>query len=345
MPTRQTPETSTAGAFENSLAAIDVRIGVVAIGRNEGERLRTCLDSVVGACAQVVYVDSGSTDGSIEMARAKGVEVVVLDMSVPFTAARARNAGFRRLRERAPGLAWVQFVDGDCEIVDGWLRKGAAFLQSHPGVAVVYGRRRERYPDQSVYNMLCDIEWDTPVGESMACGGDALIRVAAFDAVNGYRPDLIAGEEPDLCIRMRKAGWRIWRIDEEMTLHDAAMVRFGQWWKRSLRGGHAFAQGSHLHGAPPERHYVAQSRRAWLWGLLLPLAILLLALFHPAWLLLAVAYPLQVLRLGLTGHLSPRQNWWRAFYLVLGRFPEALGQLKYLFGRLSGRQSPLIEYK
>lgn len=321
------------------------RFAAVVIGRNEGERLRKCLASVVGKAAIAVYVDSGSTDGSVEMAGAMGVEVVTLDMSVPFTAARARNAGFRLLRERAPDLGWVQFVDGDCEIVAGWLAKGSAFLDSHPDVAVVHGRRRERHPERSVYNMLCDIEWDTPVGESKACGGDALMRVAAVEAVNGYRPDLIAGEEPDLCIRLRKAGWRIWRLGEEMTLHDAAMTRFGQWWKRALRSGHAFAQGSQLHGAPPERHYVTQSRRAWLWGLLLPLATLLLALLHPAWLLLALVYPLQVLRLGLTGRLSPRQNWWRAFYLVLGRFPEALGQLKYLRSRLGGKQSPLIEYK
>ena len=328
-----------------STAVTARQFAAVIIGRNEGERLRQCLASVVGAAEIAVYVDSGSTDGSVGMARAMGVEVVTLDISTPFTAARARNAGFRRLRERAPELRWVQFVDGDCEVVAGWLTKGAAFLDAHPDIAVVCGRRRERHPERTVYNMLCDIEWDTPVGEARACGGDALMRVAAVEALNGYRPDLIAGEEPDLCIRMRKAGWRIWRLGEEMTLHDAAMTRFGQWWKRALRSGHAFAQGSHLHGAPPERHYVDQSRRAWLWGLLLPLVILLLALFNPAWMLLSLAYPLQVLRLGLTGRLSPRQNWWRAFFLVLGRFPEALGQLKYLRNRLAGKQSLLIEYK
>lgn len=331
--------------LETHRTASSTRVGVVAIGRNEGERLRQCLASVVSISGQVVYVDSGSTDGSVEMAHAMGVDAVTLDMSVPFTAARARNAGFWHLRERAADMKWVQFVDGDCEVVPGWLAIGAAFLDAHPEVAVVCGRRRERYPGRSVYNMLCDIEWDTPIGEARACGGDAMMRVEAVEAVNGYRPDLIAGEEPDLCIRMREAGWRVWRLGKEMTLHDAAMTRFGQWWKRALRGGHAFAQGSHLHGAPPERHYVAQSRRAWLWGLFVPVAILLLALTHPAWLLLALAYPLQVLRLGLGGRLSPRENWWRALFLVLARFPEALGQIKYLRDRFGGRRSVLIEYK
>ena len=65
-------------------------IGVIAIGRNEGERLRRCLDSVVGKGFSVVYVDSNSTDGSVDFARSVGAEVVELDMSLPFSAARAQ---------------------------------------------------------------------------------------------------------------------------------------------------------------------------------------------------------------------------------------------------------------
>src|SRR3990170_3982962 len=93
------------------------RLGIVAIGRNEGERLRACLRSVVGDNRVVVYVDSGSTDGSVEMARSMGAEVVELDLATPFTAARARNEGFHRLEQLNPNVAFVQFVDGDCEVV------------------------------------------------------------------------------------------------------------------------------------------------------------------------------------------------------------------------------------
>src|SRR4051812_26981123 len=96
-------------------------VGVVAIGRNEGERLRRCIDGLVGRGVSIVYVDSGSTDDSNAMARSREVEVVELDMSRPFTAARARNAGFERLSRINPGVRFVQFLDGDCEIADGWL--------------------------------------------------------------------------------------------------------------------------------------------------------------------------------------------------------------------------------
>ena len=320
--------------------------GLVAIGRNEGERLRSCLQSAAMSGAPLVYVDSGSSDGSVALARALRCETVELDPSAPFTAARARNEGFERLCALAPDLAYVQFVDGDCEIAAGWLEAAAGFLDANPTVAAVSGRRRERYPERSVYNMLCDIDWDRPPGETSACGGDAMIRVDAFRAVGGYRAALIAGEDPELCVRLRDAGWRIWRLAAPMTLHDAVMTRFVQWWKRSMRTGYAFAQGVHLHGASPKRHCVRESRSAWLWGLGLPAAAAAAALWlGPAGLAPLLAYPLQIARLGLGGTRSPRENWWSALFLVLGKLPEAAGQVKFLMERHGAQRSRLIEYK
>jgi len=168
--------------------------GVIAIGRNEGERLRLCLASAFGAAERVIYVDSGSTDGSVELARKLGADVVNLDLRRPFTAARARNAGWQRLLESAPTVEAIQFVDGDCEIVAGWLERAAAELAANEKLAVVCGRRRERFPGASVYNRLCDMEWNLPSGDIGFCGGDAMMRVAALKQVGGYNPSLIAGE-------------------------------------------------------------------------------------------------------------------------------------------------------
>jgi GT2 family glycosyltransferase len=329
---------------ENQLSAAPV--GLVAIGRNEGDRLRKCLTSVSGQTGKVVYVDSGSTDGSVDMARNLGAVVVELDMTRPFTAARARNEGFRRLRELAPKLVYVQFVDGDCELVAGWLDKAVLFLNERRDVAVVCGRRRERFPDRSVYNLLCDMEWDTPVGEAKSCGGDAMMRANAFEQVGGYRDDLIAGEEPELCVRLRAEGWKIWRLAEEMTLHDAAMTHFWQWWKRTTRCGYAYAEGAHLHGAPPEMHQVRASRRVWFWGLGIPAVTVCVSISLGVWgLTMLIIYPVQVIRLALSGTGSVRENWWSALFLVLGKFPEAVGQLNFLNNRLAGRTARLIEYK
>ncbi len=326
--------------------AMATGLGVVVIGRNEGLRLERCLASLVASGQKVVYVDSGSTDGSVQMALRFGVEVVELDMAIPFTAARARNEGFACAQRLLPALRYVQFVDGDCEVAGGWLLRAQAFLDARPEVAVVCGRRRERFPQRSIYNLLCDLEWDTPIGEARACGGDALMRADAFASVSGFRADLIAGEEPELCVRLRTAGWKVWRLEEDMTLHDAAMTRFGQWWRRTLRSGHAFAQGAFLHGAAPEQHWLRESRRAWLWGLGLPLATIGACLLL-GWsgLLLLLVYPLQVVRLARRGERSARENWLQAFFLVLGKFPEMLGQVKFLLSRFSAGKTTLIEYK
>lgn len=325
------------------------RIGLVVIGRNEGQRLHQCLLSVIGKIALVVYVDSGSVDGSVELARSLGVNVVELDLSTPFTAARARNTGLAHLLEAEAQIKFVQFVDGDCEVVEGWLDRAHHELDTQPHVAVVCGRRRERFPDLSIYNRLCDLEWDTPVGDAKACGGDAMMRVLALQQTNGFNPTLIAGEEPELCVRLRQQGWKIWRLEAEMTLHDAQMTSFSQWWQRTVRAGHAYAEGAWLHGREPERHWVREILSIWFWGFLLPLLA-----FGMAWsthgfsLLLWVGYPVLVSRSFIN---LRRQNICRqhaalyACFCVLGKFAQVGGALGFLRSQLLGTKSTLIEYK
>jgi GT2 family glycosyltransferase len=323
------------------------QLAVVAIGRNEGERLKLCLRSVLSVADVVVYVDSGSSDGSSEFARSIGVEVVALDMSRPFSAARARNEGLARLKAICPEVRFVQFVDGDCEVHPDWLRMAQEFLNSHPRVAAVSGRLRERHPQASVYNLLCDLEWNTPLGESKACGGIVLMRREALEAAGGYREDVIAGEEPELCVRLRALDWLIWRIDCDMAWHDAAMTHFKQWWTRSVRCGYAYAMGARLHGAAPERHWVTERNRALAWGLLLPLAIASSALVAPPVALgLGLAYPLQMGRLALRSTLSgPKWSAVDGALKVIGKFAEARGVIKFIQDEWQGRAPKIIEYK
>jgi glycosyltransferase involved in cell wall biosynthesis len=314
-----------------------VTVDAVVIGRNEGARLAACLASLQGQVRRIVYVDSGSTDGSVSFARSKGAEVVVLDMTRPFTAARARNAGLAALAPSPPDF--VQFVDGDCALDPQWIASALAAFDRSPAAVVLCGRRRERFPGASVYNALIDAEWNTPVGEAKACGGDALMRFGPLMRVNGFRDDLIAGEEPELCLRLRRNGGVILRIDAEMTLHDAALLRFGQWWTRMVRSGHAFAEGADLHGAGPERHWVAETRRALVWGVAGPVLVVLAGLLHPAGWALVLVYPAQVVRL------ARRGGWAWGFLTVTGRFAEARGVVGYHLNKLAGRRRGLIEYK
>lgn len=320
--------------------------GVVVIGRNEGERLRRCLSSVSNATGPVVYVDSGSTDGSVELARSMGAEVVALDMRIPFTAARARNAGFDRLRQLLPDARFVQFIDGDCELVEGWLCSAAAYLSLHAEIACVCGRLRERFPERSVYNRLCDVEWDRPVGETHACGGIAMLRAAALVDVGGFREDMVAGEEPELCLRLRGRGFKVWRLALPMAWHDAAMLRFGQWWTRSRRTGFSYAQRISVQNGGVERDLISQVLRAWMWGAALPLAAIVgwIGWGTPA-LLLLLGYPLQVLRLAARAEGSWPIRRERAFFVVLGKFPELLGLLQFWLGRRRAKAARAFDYK
>ena len=333
-----------------------MKIGVVAIGRNEGERLRACLASARRDCSSVVYVDSGSSDGSAAVAQSLGAQVVDLDLSKPFTAARARNEGFARLLQIDPQIEAVQFVDGDCEIVDGWISKAAIALTADPTTAIICGRRRERFPHASIYNRLCDMEWNTPVGIAKACGGDALIRVAAFEQVNGYDASVIAGEEPEMCVRLRKAGWSIHRINGEMTLHDAAITHFSQWWKRNFRGGHAYAQGYFMHGQPPERFREKEVRNIIKWAttpiVVTTIAMLVIGLVAPKWfwlgLLVLLLYPalaVKVAKQKVSQGASVADGILYGVALVLGKFPEWLGIRKFQSANRRGQRSTIIEYK
>lgn len=322
---------------EQAVAAL----GIVVIGRNEGERLAACLQSLPrkNPC---VYVDSGSSDGSVELARSNGVKVHELQAGIPFTASRARAEGAAVLLDSHPELEAIQFLDGDCTIEDGWLEKALATLAAQPSVAAVCGRRRERYPEKSHYNAMFDDEWDTPIGEAESTGGDAVFRVKPYREVGGFNPAITAGEEPELNHRLRANGWRIMRIDAPMSVHDADMHHFSQWWQRTLRSGYGYFQAFRAtRGGTGPALYSRELARAFGWTLVVPMfAVLIAILVNPLWLLLAPALWLaQYLRLSLK--LGSRQ----AFHLMIGKFGETLGALKAAWAGVRRSSESAITYK
>jgi len=334
------------GAQQTALA----RVGVVIIGRNEGERLRRSLNSVSDATACTVYVDSGSTDDSVAIAQSNGVIVLVLDQSTPLGAARSRNEGFRKIRELQNQVDFVQFVDGDCELVNDWLDKAYQYLSNHDDVAIVCGRLRERDRYVSVYHRLCDMEWHQPAGVTTEMGGIFMVRTDAFETVGGFNPSLLAGEESEMCLRIRRKGWKLIRLKSEMARHDAAMTRFSQWWTRSIRNGYAYATGSTLHGRGEERHWARQTRSNWLWGLMLPLSSLALLWPTHGWsLLLFVAYPLSAVRIARYRSIafgnSSMDSLLYGLFCMLGKIPQSMGQIRFWWNRLQKRAGNLIEYK
>ncbi len=324
------------------------KVAAVVIGRNEGDRLIRCLSSLSHSIEHIVYVDSGSTDGSVESAEKLGVSVVTLDMMQPFTAARARNAGAEKICQLFPDTEYIQFVDGDCEVDLTWVDKAYTFLNKHAAYAVVCGRRRERFPEESIFNLLCDIEWDSPVGDALSCGGDALIRIDAFRSVSGFNDALIAGEEPEMCYRMRQNNWKIKRIDAEMTLHDAAMTQLGQWWKRAKRAGYAFANNFQLHGRDSEHFKRREMMSIIWWALVFPILVVILSLYDAVFSSLFLLYIVQIFKIVLSANykgLTIRQALYYGVSTVCAKWPQLMGILSFWGNHIKGRKGRLIEYK
>ena len=323
---------------------------IVAIGRNEGERLKLCLCAALRQAQLVVYVDSGSRDGSAEFARSAGCRVVELDPSRPFSAARARNEGFAAVMEAAPQTALVQFLDGDCELEEGWIEMAAAMLAERRDAGVVCGQVREVDPEASVYNRLCDLEWRQPAGEVRTAGGRFMARTQAFAQAGGFRADVIAAEDDEFCIRVRQQGWKILRLGAPMASHDAAIASFGPWWRRNRRAGHGYAQVAALHGAGAERYFVRDRRRILIWALALPAAALVAAPCTRGISLAALMglYALQMAHIarGCRGRgWASRDAWAYGFFAVVSRFAALAGLLEYYWRRMRGRAMTMIEYK
>ncbi len=323
------------------------KLGFVVIGRNEGDRLKASLKSIKSQSprAKVCYVDSGSTDESVAFAESLGCLVVNLDMSLPFTAARARNEGWKLLSASYSNISLIHFIDGDCELMPNWVSSAIGFLDEYSGYAVVCGRRVERKPNASVYNRLCDIEWNTPVGDAESCGGDAIIRVEALKDVNGYDEEFIAGEEPEMCFRLRKHGWKIRRLDSDMTLHDANILKLSQWWKRNTRAGYAYTLGFIAHGKETEKYKVKEVRRILAWGCALPILTFLLSTYNYFFMLLFVMYPLQIARLSCQMRSLDTFRFTWGLFNVLGKFAEASGSLFCFWNHFLDRRQSIIEYK
>jgi GT2 family glycosyltransferase len=326
-------------------------IGVVVIGRNEGQRLVACLSSLQGTSLPSVYVDSGSSDGSAQAARAFCDRVVELDPARPFSAGRARNEGWAALRAAHPQTRFVQFLDGDCVLLNGWLAAASNAMNAAPDLGIVVGELVERRPQASVYNRLCALEWNSPAGEVRnfgALGGIMFVRADSFEQVGGFNETVIAGEDSELGLRIARAGGRIMKIAVPMATHDADMLRFSQWWRRAVRSGHAIAQRFSLHGSGPTRDSARERRSVLVWGVAIPaLVLLLLPVTRGASALLVAGYA--VLAWRIARHRLERGDarsdaWLYARYTVLGKFAEAIGMLKFHLNKMSGRYR-IIEYK
>ena len=339
----------------NPSSALPTSVSIVVIGRNEGQRLIACLNSIRTMSAgnfsyEIIYVDSASTDGSAERAQALGARVIRVHPDRP-SAALGRNAGWK-----AASGEFILFLDGDTLLHPDFVHRALAEFRQ-PELAIVWGHRRELAPRQSLYVRVLDLDWIYPPGDSEFCGGDAMMRRAVLDEVEGFDASLIAGEEPEMCRRIRARGHRILHIDAPMTLHDLAIKSFAAYWRRAYRAGHAYAEISTRYRNSPDPLWQAQARRNFVHGsaVLLAPVLLLLSLLLPNAESMAIAIGIQLgLAFALLGRSAIRSAWKAddvssgclyALHSHIQQVPILFGQLARRLDARRGLQRRLIEYK
>jgi glycosyltransferase involved in cell wall biosynthesis len=326
-------------------------LSVVVIGRNEGQRLARCLESIKQvrsvAVTEVIYVDTDSTDGSPELALGYGATVAAIHPERP-TAAIGRNAGWRRAASEL-----ILFLDGDTVLHPDFPEAACDALLQNPSVAAVWGHRREIHPEASLYNRVLDLDWVYSPGLTEFCGGDVVMRRKALLETGGFDEGLIAGEEPELCRRMRSLGYSILHIDRPMTGHDLQITRWSQYWKRATRAGHAYAEVSERFRKSEDPAWERDRRhnimRGSFWIISLVAALAAGFWYGPVPIALWVA-----MLLLLSLHSAWKARWkgsdpWSltlyGFHSQLQQVPILAGQLQYGLSKRSGKKQRLIEYK
>lgn len=317
--------------------------GVVVIGRNEGVRLKSSLLSVLRLRCPVVYSDSHSSDDSAALARSLGVFVVELDPSRPLNASRGRKEGAECLIRLFPNLEYVMFLDGDCILEHSFIDKAIEVFNDRPDVGVVFGRLQELHPEQSIYNRIANLEWARPTGEVPTCGGNALFRFDSYLSSGGYNETIVAGEEPELCSRIRLLGSKVLCIDAPMGFHDLGFSSFKEWWVRGVRGGYGSINVRARFGL---RYFDRQIQSAWFWGIVWPLLVaaplLFLSKVYPNigiyWVCLFFAsfLPVQIWRIarsGLNRGLNRRDALSYGALMMVNKWASVVGQSKWVLER------------
>jgi hypothetical protein len=201
-----------------------LRVAVVVPNWNGRRWLPGLLDSLAAQTRrpdEVVVVDNGSTDGSVELLRSRdGVRVVELGRNTGF--ACAANRGI----EAVPSCEAVALVNTDVVLERDWLARAAGRLERDGGLGSVATKmvrlddpsviddagdelRRDGVAHQRGHGRRDDGRWDAPGEAFSACGGAAVYRRAAVLGVGGFDERLFSYlEDVDLGLRLRLAGWR-----------------------------------------------------------------------------------------------------------------------------------------
>lgn len=252
---------------------------------NEEAKIARAIESALAAAKgfpssiEIVVADSLSTDRTVEIAARYPVRVV------QFTRVEDRGcgAGVQLGYQHSCG-EYIYLLDGDMELVPGFLAEAYRVMQSDSRLAGVAGLLEDTRVNNAFDRIRVANRAAARPGELDWLDGGGLYRRTAIDAVGGYAANrnLKAYEEAELGLRLRAAGWKLLRLPlpgVRHTGHDAGtLVLLARHW-RSRR---AMAAGVLLREAIGQPWWRGALRKlihplaAGAWWCMLALAVLLL---------------------------------------------------------------------
>lgn len=226
------------------------RISVIIPVRNDAARLAVCLRSLREQLYpsqrwELIVVDNGSTDTSREVARQWGATVLCFP---GLTVGALRNRGVA-----ASSGDILAFVDADHELPPDWLHHGLAALEAEEGVAAVgapcdvpmhatwvqrcWGVHRLRRRGRHITRWLG--------------AGNLFVRREAFVRAGGFREDLVAAEDVDLCLRLTQKAGKVVCDPAIVNRHHGEPATLWQFIRKEYWRGSSGLRAFVAQGMPP----------------------------------------------------------------------------------------------
>jgi glycosyltransferase involved in cell wall biosynthesis len=202
-----------------------MELSIILISKNQAWNISRLIESVLHSSAclrsrEIILVDSVSTDETVDLARRYPIDIVRLRPSQPLSPSAGRYIGYKRSRGE-----FVLFLDGDMELIPGWLEPALRTMRNKPDAALMLSSRViELLPPNGTTFLPLPEEISFAVPRevprvSFVVGGAALYRRSVLEEVGTFNPYLKSDEEPELYLRIRHAGYRILQLDAPIVRH------------------------------------------------------------------------------------------------------------------------------
>jgi N-acetylglucosaminyl-diphospho-decaprenol L-rhamnosyltransferase len=266
----------------DQMDTLDVSIIIVTF--NSADMIGMCLDSLgldENLRREIFVVDNASTDAGARVVRTHypRIRLVVNEENRGFAAANNQVLPWCRGR-------YLFYLNPDARLTGpGLLEKCIRFMEAHPGVGLAGTRMihpdgtpqesvSRRYPGQNyTRSEMVGLKGEIAcvLGAGMIARTDLIRGIGGFD--EGF---LLYGEDQDLCLRIRRAGYEIGYVDDAVVLHYGGRSEGkslpAEVWKKKINAEYLFYRKHYL----PET--VARIRRAHMFKARFRLLILAMAM-------------------------------------------------------------------